>query len=153
MILLVHLLLGALIGQKISNPVLAIILAFLGHYFLDFFPHIEYPIENIKSKNWKKFLPDVFKIFLDFSAGIILIFTFSNNNPLVYICAFFSILPDGLTVLHSIFPNKILEKHSDFHRNQIHFFTHKKIPLFWRIFSQVVAVILVLLFFFLKVPL
>jgi len=77
MILLVHLLFGALIGQKILNPVLAIVLAFLSHYFLDFFPHIEYSIKNISEKRWKKSLPDFLKIFLDLAAGIILIFIFS----------------------------------------------------------------------------
>ena len=50
MILLVHLLFGAAVGSSVKNLPIAIILAFLGHYFLDLFPHIEYPIENIRKK-------------------------------------------------------------------------------------------------------
>lgn len=137
MILLVHLLLGALIGQKISNLFLAIILAFLSHYFLDLFPHIEYPIENITNKNWKKSLPDFLKVSLDFLAGIFLILIFSGNQPIIYVCAFFAILPDGLSLFHR----------SNFHNEKIHFLKNKKISNFWRIFSQVAAAIICLIFF------
>jgi len=141
-------LLGALIAQKISNPFLAILLAFLGHYFLDFFPHIEYSIENIKEKNWKKSLPDFLKVFLDFLAGIALIFTLSNNQPIIYICAFFAILPDGLSMLDYIIKNNFLNKHSDFHQIKLHYFKNKKISLLWRIFSQIIVVTICV--FFLK---
>lgn len=136
MILLVHMLLGALIGQKIINPFWAVILAFLSHYFLDIFPHIEYPIENIKNKMWKKSAPDIFRVFLDFYAGIILILFFSSNSWQIYICAFFAILPDGLSLLWQ----------SKFHE-KIHFLKHKKISVFWRILSQVAVVLLCLGFF------
>ena len=149
MILLVHLLLGALIGQKISNPFLAIILAFLSHYFLDLFPHIEYPIKNIKQKQWHKAMPDILRVILDFCSGISLIFLFSKNNPIIYVCAFFAILPDGFTFLGYFLNNKTLKLHNDFHGGKIHFHKNKKISIFWRIFSQVaVAVICVILFKF-----
>lgn len=153
MILLVHLLFGALIGQKILNPFLAIALAFLSHYFLDFFPHIEYDITNITEKRWGKALPDLIKVFSDFFSGIFLIFIFSNNQPVIYLCALFAILPDGLSLLSSNFKNiatlenKFLEKHSDFHHDKLHFLKNKKISNFWRISSQVVAVIICLILF------
>jgi hypothetical protein len=149
MILLAHLLFGAAIGSSINNVFLAIVLAFLGHYFLDLFPHIEYNIENIKEKQWRKALPAFLRVFIDFCLGIALIFIFSNNNPLVYVCAFFSILPDGLSFLYIIWPNKILGANYKIH-TKIHFLKNKKISTFWRIFSQVLAVIisiLILIFF------
>lgn len=145
MILLAHLLLGALIGEKINNPVLAAILAFLSHYFLDIFPHVEYSITNMTSKDWKKFLPVFLKIFLDFSAGIILIFTFSTNREIIYISAFFAILPDGFSILNLIFKNKILAKHSRLHQEKLHYFKYKKISNFWRIFNQVAIVVICIL--------
>jgi hypothetical protein len=142
MILLAHLLLGALIGSKINNIFLAVILAFLSHYFLDLFPHIEYPIENIEKKQWKKALPDVLRVLLDFSIGILLISLLSKNQIVVYVCAFFAIAPDGLSLLESITGNKILKKHSTIHQEKIHIFKYKKVSSFWRILSQVIAVII-----------
>ncbi len=153
MILLVHLLFGALIGQKIANPILAIALAFLSHYFLDFFPHIEYNIENITEKRWKNSGRAFLKVFLDFLTGIFLILLFSSNQPIIYICALFAILPDGLSLLNSNLKNiamlksKFLEKHSDFHHEKIHFLKNKKISNFWRIASQVAAIIISIILF------
>jgi len=140
MILLVHLLFGAAIGYAVKNIPLAIILAFLSHYFLDFFPHIEYPVENIEKKQWHKILPDALKVFLDFCSGILLIWVFSNpsagsGQAIIYICALVAILPDGFTVLNYIMPrsgnlaskgflatlNKILEFHNKIHHQIIHF--------------------------------
>jgi hypothetical protein len=149
MILLVHLLLGAAIGSAVNNIWLAIILAFLSHYFLDLFPHIEYNIENIEEKQWHKALPDIFRVILDFCLGILLIFILSKNQPIIYICAFFAILPDGLAVFNSLFPNKILKPIQKFHE-KIHFLKQnpsagsgqRKISNFWRISTQVAVVII-----------
>lgn len=142
MILSVHMLFGASIGSIINNPFLAIFLAFLGHYFLDLFPHIEYPIPNIHNKNWKKSFYDFSKVLLDFLFGILLIFVFSDNSLIIYICAFFAIVPDGLTLLTSIFPN-FLTQHHKIHTGIIHYLTkQKKFPKFWKIFTQVLASII-----------
>jgi len=141
MILLAHLLFGAAIGSSVKNIFLALILAFLAHYFLDLFPHIEYNIENIKEKQWRKALPAFVRVFIDFCLGILLIFIFSNNQPIIYVCAFLSILPDVFSFLYIIWPNKILEANYKFH-TKIHFLKEKKISTFWRIFSQVLAVII-----------
>lgn len=142
MILLAHLLFGAAIGHIVGNPAIAIILAFLSHYFLDFFPHIEYPIENIRKNQWQKAMPDILRIILDFSLGIFLIFVLSKTQPIIYICALFAILPDGLTVMNFIFTNKILDAHKTLHRKKVHFLKDKKISNFWRVFSQVAAVVI-----------
>jgi len=151
MILLVHLLFGAAIGSTIKNIPLAIVLAFLSHYLLDFIPHIDYSIENIEKNRWKKSLPDFAKVFLDFLCGIILIFVFSKSalpagrQAIVYICAFCAILPDGFTILNSLMPNKILKIHSEFHPERVHVFKNKKISKFWRILSQAMIVIISIL--------
>jgi len=137
MILLVHLLLGALIGQKILNPFLAIILAFLSHYFLDLIPHVEYNIKNIKKKQWQVAYPEFLKVFLDFISGVFLIYIFSSNHFAIYACAFFAILPDGLSLFYR----------SNFHQEKIHFLKNKKISVAWRISSQVIAVIIFLILF------
>ena len=140
MILLVHLLLGAAIGSAVNNILLAIILALLSHYFLDLIPHIEYPIENITKKQWRQALPDILKVILDFCFGIMLIFIFSKNSALIYVCALVAILPDGITVLNYIAPNK-LSKGNDILHKKMHFLGEKKLPVFWRVTSQVIVVI------------
>lgn len=143
MILIAHLLFGALIGEKISNPFLAVVLAFLGHYFLDLFPHIDYPIENSNKRQWRPSTHVILRVGLDLLLAILLILVFSNNQPIIYICAFFSILPDGLTALQTLFPNNtILKKHRNWHTGTLHFLKHKKISVFWRIFSQVAVVVI-----------
>jgi hypothetical protein len=146
MILLVHLLFGAAIGHIIKNPLIAVVFAFLGHYFLDLFPHIEYPIGNIQNKQWRKSIPDFLKVTIDFLIGITIIYFFSKNEPIVYVCAFFAILPDGLTLLSFVFQNKLLKMQADFHRGKIHFLRDKKVSIFWRNFIQIaIAVISILL--------
>jgi hypothetical protein len=147
MILLVHLLLGALIGQKISSPILAIILALLSHYLLDLIPHTEYRVENIVNKQWQRMLPEIIKVFLDFCLGILLMILFSKNYPIIYICAFFAILPDGLSVLSIIFKNNFLESYNYFHHTIIHQLKYKKISNFWRVFSQVAVVVICIILF------
>ena len=156
MILSAHLLLGAAVASKIKYAPLAIILALLSHYFLDLIPHIEYSINNIAKKQWQKSAPDILKVLLDFFFGILLILTFSNNQPIIYIGALIALIPDSLTIISSIYPrsgnpssreflatlNKVLSKHDQFHTKKIHFLKYKKIPTFWRILSQLLVVII-----------
>lgn len=153
MILTLHLLFGTAIASQFKNPFLAIILAFLGHYFLDIIPHNEYPIENIKKKQWRKVLPDISMVSADFLLGIFLILIFSNNQPIVYVCAFFAILSDGIDLLGLFYSNKILKAHRDFHHEKIHFLSNRKleetksqykikISFFWRILTQIIIIIL-----------
>ena len=141
MILLVHLISGAVIGQKILNTILAIILAFLSHYFLDSLPHVEYNIENITKKQWSKILPNILNITLDFCIGILLISMFSDNRLIVYVCGLSAAAPDILTVLYYLAPNRILKIHYGFHQ-KIHFLKQIKISKFWRIVSQTIVVII-----------
>lgn len=145
MILTPHLLVGAAITSKIKFLPLAFLLAFLSHYFLDFIPHWEYSFENIKERRWKNSFSDFLKVALDTSLGVLLIFIFSKNWPLAVVGGFFAILADGPTFINLIFPNKLLKIFKDFHQ-KIHFFKNKKISLFWRIFSQVVIVLIAIFF-------
>ena len=142
MILLVHIIFGAAVGYSVKNIPLAILLAFLSHYFLDLIPHADYSLKDTHKKGWIFLLPNILKISLDLLSGLLLIFIFSKNQPIIYICAFLAILPDGLTVLNNIIPNKILEIHRKFHIEKVHFLMNKKISVFWRILSEIAVVII-----------
>ncbi len=147
MILLAHMLFGAAIGAQLDNPYFALPLALLGHYFLDIFPHVEYSISHIKNKEWKKAWPDFLKVFLDFLLALVIIFWFSKNQPLMYACALIAIVPDGFTLINSVVKNKILAAHSNIHEGRIHYLTkQKKFPIFWRIATQVAAIIISIIF-------
>jgi|SRR3989344_5642326 len=147
MILLAHMIFGAAIGSVIKNIPLAITFAFLGHYFLDLLPHIEYlksteeSAKKIKGGKSKEYLPDIIKVAIDFLLGIFLIFIFSKNFPIIYLCALIAIVPDGVTVINSLVSNKLLRIHQEFHGGWIHFLKHKKISIFWRILTQAVVVV------------
>lgn len=171
MILLVHMLFGAAIGSVVQNIPLAIVLALLGHYFLDLFPHIEYlngvenTIKKLKHGDWQKNVANIVKVMLDFFLGIFIIFLVSKNQSIIYLCALVGILPDGATAIYSLFPrsgnstsqgtvlylasqkffatlNKILMWHHKIHGEKIHFLKHKKISKFWRITTQALALII-----------
>ena len=152
MILLVHLLFGAAIGSTIKNIPLGIIMAFLSHYFLDFFPHVEYGenfntyVERINKKQWRKMLPEILKVVVDFGLGLLLILIFSKNSWLIYVCALVAILPDGITIFSIMTQNRILRLHDEFHE-KLHFLELKKISNFWRILSQAVVVVISIILF------
>ncbi len=139
---------GAAIASIIKNPILAVILAFLSHYLLDFIPHNEYNVEDIKSKHWKKSLPDFLKICLDLLSGILLIFLSLNltalpadRQAIIFVSAFFSILPDSFSFLNYLINSKILKTVSNFHQRKVHFLRkNKKNPSFWRIASQILII-------------
>lgn len=151
MILLVHMIFGAAIGYSAFTAThsifLAMLAALLTHYFLDLFPHIEYiesaeiSITKLKTSGLKKRLPDIIKVLADFCIGLFLIFLFSTNNPLVYLFAFISIIPDGITVIYTIFRFTFLAKHQQFHVAIQYLTKQKKFPVFWRIFTQAIAVL------------
>jgi len=125
MILIAHMLAGAALASKINTVWLVVLLAFLSHYLLDFLPHIEYSNKKVKY------------IFLDFVSGLILIYIFSTNTPIIYICTFFDLIQDGFTLLDMLSNRKNFPIHDNFHRKKIHFLKNKKISVFWRLFFQI----------------
>lgn len=145
MVLTVHLLTGAALASKIQPAPLALVLAFLSHYFLDFLPHPDYSIKNIKKKRWNKSYSEFLKVGVDICFGVLLIFIFSKNQPIIYAGAFSAILADGFTLLGLIFSNNFLRHNDNFHE-KIHFLKHKKISPFWGIFSQVAVTFLAIFF-------
>jgi hypothetical protein len=118
MILTTHALTGAAIGKNFGNIWLVIGLSLVVHFIMDSLRHGEYfdsRFATVKNTAWK--------ITLDLIIGsaIILSYFYFKNPSLAEIRnimsgAFFSLLPDGLTLLGWKFPrNKILAKIRDFH--------------------------------------
>ena len=146
MILSPHLITGAVFGKEVTYLPLAILLAIISHYFLDVIPHWEYAIENITEKKLKKSALFSLRVFLDLLTAFLIIYFATliskSNFHILLVCAVAGAAPDFLTVLRFAFPdNKLLKKHWRLHR-WLHFHKNKKISLFWKIFSQIVIMIL-----------
>jgi len=143
MLLTPHILAGVAIITLVQNPILGLIFILLSHYFLDFFPHKEYSIKTIRAGQWSKSLPDFLKVFLDIIFGLMIIFFITGYSPLILVAVVVALFPDGLTLLHCIFPtNELLKKHQKIHSVINAFCENKKIPAFWGIASQVVVMII-----------
>ena len=132
MILIPHLIIGAIIAIKFNSLPLIIFLALLSHYLLDAIPHIDYSIEGIRKNIRKNFFKDISKIILDVTVGlifIILIQHITRVSPIKLATgAFLGTFPDLLTLLFFKFPkSKILKAHSFFHK-KIHFLKENPTP-------------------------
>jgi len=115
MILTTHALVGAAIGEKISNPWIIIIASLILHFFLDTFRHGEYLNQNSK---WR----DFWKVAIDSAIGLIIVgifIFFSDFSQIdiknVALGVFFSLFPDFLTLLNWKLGVKFLKKYYDFH--------------------------------------
>ena len=147
MIIGIHLLVGAAIAQKLSNPILGFSFAFISHYFLDFLPHSQYDVKFIYQKIWHKSFFDFLKIILDISLAVLLIFIFSEKIFWALGGAFFTILPDFFSFLFLIFPkNGFLKKHYYFHVNKVNLHLNKKTPAFLGILIQLLIGFVAVLF-------
>jgi len=145
MIFVIHFAAGILIALKIKSLLFVILLAFLSHYFLDFLPHPEYSVLNIRNKKWKKTKLEFLKVFIDLGLGLILII-FSHylaraDYFLLFIAVFFAILPDILNVSKLLlFNNRFLKYHFNFHQI-FHFPDNKKISFWKSIFIQFLVIL------------
>jgi hypothetical protein len=119
MILATHALTGAVIGKNISNPAIVIAVSLAVHFLMDSLRHGEYfdsRIAGIKD-TW-------LRVFIDITIGFSLIAgaVFFQIDNLEYrtifnivLGVFFSMLPDGLTLLFWKFNWRWLAKIKDFH--------------------------------------
>lgn len=140
MLLTPHILIGAAIITSVQNPILGLIFVILSHYFLDLFPQTEYTIKTIRAGQWSKSLPDFLKVFLDIVLGLMIVFFLIGYSPLILLASAVSLLPDGLTLLHCVFPvNKLLKRHMKIHGAINAVCENKKIPAFWGIISQIIV--------------
>jgi len=154
MIWTAHLLTGALVASKIANPFLGIGASVLSHFVLDTIPHQEYNIDRIRTKNWRKALPDILKIAVDFSVGMGLILYFTKFNLFLAMAGLAALIPDGLWFLYSfIWPkNRFLAETHNLHENKIHRKTYESAPsqgvflrkafTAWRICGQLIIALL-----------
>lgn len=148
MILLVHLIFGVALASVTPNLFLAILIALLSHYFLDAIPHIEYvkyKLGDTKLSIIKNSKIIILQVILDVLIGILLAVIFTGISYKFFWAGFFAILPDTIFVIGLFWPNKFLDWHEMLDK-KIHFlYNNKYFNVFWRIFFQVLIVIISIL--------
>ena len=159
MIITPHFLVGAAIATNIPNPILGLPLAFLSHFFLDFIPHRDYPaFQKISAREGRKgplakffreSLTGFLKVTAAFSIAFSTVLFFADNMTLAAIGGFLAISPDFDTLavfFPRLFQNRFFKLFFDFHAGSVHYLEKKEIPIFWKIFSQIAAVVLAIFF-------
>ena len=102
-----HALTGALIGFSVSDPFIAIPLAFISHFVLDIVPHFG---SNTKNDDWVKSIN--FKILLAVDIifciilGLAILILRPRNYLLAFICAIIATSPDLVHLKRFINVNK-----------------------------------------------
>jgi len=102
MILTTHILSGAVVGAEIKNPYAVAGLAVVLHFLLDLLPHGDYLDKKSSFKDFWKVAIDLAIGFSIVSAAVLfrgLIPASAVNIQNIAIGIFFSLLPDGTTVL------------------------------------------------------
>lgn len=162
MILVVHILLGALIGLTIPHQYwLVFVAAFATHFLLDAVPHYEYRIQLLKDRSEeRRGILNIFKdkeaffvlgkIAIDFLLGMLIaasLVWFSPVKKYVLVGALSAALPDGLLALYWATKMPLLEKLARFH-HFVHPKNNKNTPIFWGIATQIavslIAIILII---------
>jgi len=138
MILSVHILFGAAVGNAMGNAALGVPLAFASHYMLDALPHREYDIdrvENVARVGIRAALFDFAKVFIDFFGGLIALILIAPPEtvlPWLLVFGFIACVPDGISFLNFALPNnRILKRQLRFHK-YIHIHPNKS-DTPWRI--------------------
>lgn len=107
-----HVLVGAALAMKISNPFTLVFFAFVSHFVIDMIPHHDYDIDPFKKKFYKMLIDGVI-------AGLLLWYFVAHlpfeQQVLFVLGGFFAIFPDGLWMLHRLFSWKFLEPYVSIH--------------------------------------
>lgn len=116
-----HAIVGAVLAASLpAHPVLVSSVAFLSHFVLDAIPHWDYPIQSGSSsgrgfEKGKALIFDFGKVAGDAALGFFLTYGlfmsglfYTEYSFLIFLGAFFSMVPDGLQFLYHVYKSKVL---------------------------------------------
>ena len=96
MLLLAHVVTGAVIGETIKNPILVSLFAFVSHFILDAVPHWNYNVP--KKFNWWDYFKVTPDLFAASTAYLAFLFSLPNSWLPISLGVFFAALPDFMTL-------------------------------------------------------
>ncbi|MCX6746410.1 MAG: hypothetical protein NTX00_05400 [Candidatus Parcubacteria bacterium] len=145
MFLTVHGAIGIIIGQRVSNPVLAFIFGFISHYLFDIIPHGD----TNAPKKWNNLIHLALIALIDISVMILLILGMGlkvNLHQWSVIFGFLgAVLPDFLQGFYFLSGKKWFKRHQKVH-NFFHFLIAEKYE--WNFYT---GLVLQLIFFILLI--
>jgi hypothetical protein len=151
MLLTPHTIVGIAIATNVSNPYLAVILAFLSHFLGDKVPHWDFYSNTKREERTVGWRP--LAVMGDLAVGVAVgvaftcYFLWVKNNPqtalTVFICGIASVLPDALSSLSIVGgkENKFLKI-----LNKVQSKMQFQAPLPWGIITQILVVLISLIF-------
>lgn len=154
MVLLPHMLAGAIVGAKIHSYAVIVPVSLALHFFLDALPHWEYKVRGLDKPYGAKFLVFLAKVVLDLTLGAAVIWWFLGGSPYlgyIFFSVFISLLPDGLLLMQGLAKgrSKFLNRLRLFHKG-VHLRDNKKLAVSGLIVETAVvaAAIYVIVFIF-----
>jgi hypothetical protein len=145
MFLTVHGAIGIIIGQRISNPLLAFVVGFISHYIFDIIPHGD----TRAPEKWKNIIHTAFAALIDLIILIIFILWLGIKVDILNLntaLAFFgSIIPDFLQGFYFLTNKKKFVRFQEVH-NFFHFLLTKNSD-----FNLLTGMILQTIFFILLI--
>lgn len=152
MTLAAHIITGAVIGTKITNPLAIASAAVVFHFVLDAIPHGDYVNEKSTLRDW-------WKEAVSFSIGFSLVFfaiAVRGGIPElpilknILIAVFFSLLPDATTFAHRFLKIKSLRPIRKFHEG-LHYYPngspHREFRLkneYWEIAISLISLLILI---------
>lgn len=152
MLLTPHVFVGVAIASLISNPLISVPIAFVGHFLGDKVPHWDFYSNTKKEERTKGWRP--LAVMGDLAVGVAVGVGFTSyafwglNDPLlainIFLCGIFSVLPDALSSL-----DLFLGKQNKFLTilNRTQSAMQFQAPLPWGIISQILVIAISLYLF------
>ena len=146
MLISVHATVGAIIGQNVSKPLLAFVLAFISHFLLDLIPHGDKELIKAYRNDFKN-KAMLYLIYFDLITTPILLGLLFYTGQITYSTTVLwgiigGVLPDILVAIHEI-SDKFFTRTHKFHN-----WTHEKfkwsIPLKFGLVVQIIIIYLLL---------
>ncbi|MFH0906810.1 MAG: hypothetical protein ABIC36_03325 [bacterium] len=134
MVILPHMLAGAVVGARSRNIATAFIFSIIVHFLIDALPHWDYLSKIDISSSIH-----ILKIFIDFVLGCVLVWFLCRSHPrrlFILIAIFAALLPDCLEIIYYNFNVEWLGGLSWFH-NLMHY--SKDLPFKTGIWSVVIV--------------
>lgn len=137
-----HAIIGAAIATQITNPFVALPVAFLSHFVCDKLPHWDVMTDKHKTKQLIVFESALDVLLSLFLVWLIFISALQFTNPLLlFASAFAAQLPDWLEVPYSIFKIKIPLVYNNYKiQSKIHdLWFDSRMTAPWGVITQVVV--------------
>ena len=140
MFLIIHSLVGSVLGHLILSPVMAFFVGVLSHFLLDMIPHGD---DQLKKYLGDSHLKHMMIGAMDGMLALIMLLAVANIvgfRQSILFGALGGILPDLIWGIPALFKRKTLKWYESFHHN-MHFVVKKRLPLVPGFLLQILVIV------------